>query len=365
MSKNVVYYHIGVNDLETKLTSIIGGIKEKTGIDITIFDMLGEKVAATSSIYSHVFVDPAKFKDNFYADPGSGLSYFLFSTPFNMYVGVISGIDAAAANYAYMIASMIESGVLRMEDNLSRNDSIKQILLGEASHSKISKITRKFSSLNQPCYVLSIVCSHEKVDDVLNFLDQLSGDGDDTAVLTDDDMIAYIKVINGDSDYQSALDFAEMLSQNIEQELHIRVYIGVGSFAKTAFELAGAYLQGSSAVRMGVTSSDKSSIFSYKEFIMVRMIEDIPKPVLTKYLEILLDTGAKDILKDPDMLNTAEEFLANSLNISETARHLFMHRNTLMYRLDKIEKSMGLNIRRFSDAVTFRIILILYKHLNY
>lgn len=64
------------------------------------------------------------------------------------------------------------------------------------------------------------------------------------------------------------------------------------------------------------------------------------------------------------MVNTAEEFLANSLNVSEASRNLFMHRNTLMYRLDKIERITGLDIRNFSDAVTFRVIAVLYKLLK-
>ena len=73
---------------------------------------------------------------------------------------------------------------------------------------------------------------------------------------------------------------------------------------------------------------------------------------------------AKELLKDEEMVNTAEEFLENSLNVSETSRNLYMHRNTLMYRLDKIERIMGLNLRKFSDAVTFRIITILNKLLK-
>ena len=75
----------------------------------------------------------------------------------------------------------------------------------------------------------------------------------------------------------------------------------------------------------------------------------------------MLDKEAKELLRDEEMVNTAEEFLENSLNVSETSRNLFMHRNTLMYRLDKIERVMGLNLRKFSDAVTFRIITILFK----
>ena len=91
------------------------------------------------------------------------------------------------------------------------------------------------------------------------------------------------------------------------------------------------------------------------------MLEDIPEGKLGDYLSVLLDKEAKELLRDEEMVNTAEEFLENSLNVSETSRNLFMHRNTLMYRLDKIERVMGLNLRKFSDAVTFRIITILFK----
>ena len=76
---------------------------------------------------------------------------------------------------------------------------------------------------------------------------------------------------------------------------------------------------------------------------------------------MLMDTNAREIFDDEEMVNTAEEFLENSLNVSETSRKLYLHRNTLTYRLDKIEKATGLNIRKFSDAVTFRLITILSK----
>ena len=76
---------------------------------------------------------------------------------------------------------------------------------------------------------------------------------------------------------------------------------------------------------------------------------------------MLMDANAKEVFEDQEMVTTAEEFLDNSLNVSETSRKLYLHRNTLTYRLDKIEKNTGLNIRKFSDAVTFRLITILSK----
>jgi carbohydrate diacid regulator len=77
-----------------------------------------------------------------------------------------------------------------------------------------------------------------------------------------------------------------------------------------------------------------------------------------------MDTSAAEVFEDEEMLNTAEEFLLSSLNVSETSRNLYMHRNTLLYRLDKIEKATGLNIRLFSDAVSFRVLSVLYKLLK-
>ena len=77
-----------------------------------------------------------------------------------------------------------------------------------------------------------------------------------------------------------------------------------------------------------------------------------------------MDVDDKEIFTDKEMTDTAEEFLDSSLNVSETARKLYLHRNTLIYRLDKIEKETGLNIRKFSDAITFRLITILLKTLR-
>ena len=102
-------------------------------------------------------------------------------------------------------------------------------------------------------------------------------------------------------------------------------------------------------------------VYSYKEFIMIKMLSDIPLESLSKYLDTLLDRDSSEILDDPELMNTAEEFLKNSLNISETSRSMYMHRNTLIYRLDKIEKATGLNLRHFNDAVAFRLLTVLNK----
>ena len=100
-------------------------------------------------------------------------------------------------------------------------------------------------------------------------------------------------------------------------------------------------------------------MYSYNDYILIRILSDTPKPLLIKYFDSLLEKNGSEVLADPELMNTAEEFMKNSLNISETSRNMYIHRNTLIYRLDKIEKETGLNLRVFGDAVTFNLLQIL------
>ena len=94
------------------------------------------------------------------------------------------------------------------------------------------------------------------------------------------------------------------------------------------------------------------------------MVEELSPHKQEEYCAELMDEAAREVFEDKELLSTAEEFLLSSLNVSETSRNLYMHRNTLSYRLDKIEKATGLNVRYFSDAVSFRVLSILYQLLK-
>ena len=144
----------------------------------------------------------------------------------------------------------------------------------------------------------------------------------------------------------------------------IDVTVGVGSTVKGLKDVAVSYAQAAGALRYAGVFSSKGNVHSYKEYMLVKMLEDVPESKLAEYLAEMTDESAKEIFEDEEMVNTAEEFLRNSLNVSETSRNLYMHKNTLLYRLDKIEKATGLNIRQFPDAVSFRVLTVLYKLLE-
>lgn len=357
----------GENAMDKRLAKIVSEISEKTGIQIDVYNIIGERLTSSEKRENYVYRSYAvsDFRQGILLDVMNRLTYFLINIASVTYIGVIPGADDVSRNYAYMVSTLIENAFGKTSDSLTRSDGLKAVLLRESSREQIEKLIHRHGVPGGPLFVLTLACERDKVGEVFNFLSQYSEIDRDAVILMDDNTIAYLCFYSDDNfDYQSSLDFADHLFNNIYQELGIQVQIGVGSQEKSLFEAGNSYEQSVSALKMGRQSNPRSHIHSYKEYIMVRMIEEIPDNVLQQYLDVLLDSSAKDILSDSDMMNTAEEFLNNSLNISETSRHLYMHRNTLMYRLDKIERCMGLNIRKFSDAVTFRIIMVLYHHLK-
>ena len=218
----------------------------------------------------------------------------------------------------------------------------------------------KYSVPEQPCFALSVSAGGNS-SDVIALLSQYAENEFDCAVAVSGRESAFVQFVEPDSEYQSSAGFATFLAGSLLEELGISAHIGVGCTFRNFEDVSVSFRQASSALRMSSMFNARGVVHTYREYLLVKMLEDIPEAKLSEYLSTLLEGDAKELLKDEEMLGTAEEFLQNSLNVSETSRNLFMHRNTLMYRLDKIERMTGLNLRKFSDAVTFRLITILGK----
>ena len=109
---------------------------------------------------------------------------------------------------------------------------------------------------------------------------------------------------------------------------------------------------------------DDRNIIAYSELGIGRLIYQLPIPLCKMFIKEIFDGKSPDDF-DEETLTTINKFFENSLNVSETSRQLFIHRNTLVYRLDKLQKNTGLDLRVFEDAITFRIALMVVKYMNY
>ena len=347
--------------MNTELSTLINNIKDSTGINIDIYAETGKFSISTRENSNIVLCAKSDFED-IYTDFATGKTFFKINFKNAKLIGSIKGITDIEKNYAYMIKRLIENDENK-DSHLSRNEYLKSILLGDSNVTRIQKFMNKFNIADDPLFVL-IVQPSGRANEVMNFLSQYANNTLDSAILMDDLSCAFVKFIDSELEYQSATDFANFLVQSLYEETGIMSKIGVGGTVKHLLEGNISYQQASTAIRMCKVFNSKGDVHSYKEYLLIKMLEEVPKFKLNEYLEILLDDEAKTIFSDTEMINTAEEFLENSLNVSETSRNIYVHRNTLMYRLDKIERSTGLNVRKFSDAVTFRLITILYKLLK-
>lgn len=295
-------------------------------------------------------------------DDGS-YTYFRFMYRNVGYVGVLTGAGDAERNYAALLPAYIESFTER-EAELPKHEQLKRILLGECSSMAVYKYTTKYSVRGAACFVLALRIPR-LMKETLAVLEQYGGNSLDSAVQMSEDRCVLVKFVSEEeNEYRSAVDYAEFLVQSLREELGIDAYVGVGAKVRELKDAATSYLGAENALRYADVFDIKGNVHSYREFLLIKMLEDIPEGKLRQYLAEITDEHCSEIFEDEEMLATAEAFLQSSLNVSETSRNLYMHRNTLLYRLDKIEKATGLNIRLFSDAVSFRVLTVLYKLLG-
>ncbi|MBQ8295489.1 MAG: helix-turn-helix domain-containing protein [Clostridia bacterium] len=337
----------------SELEKIVKSISEKLGVELTYY--------AENTRPKNAPVCDRQFEG--VADDGA-YTYFRFLYKSVGYVGVLSGATAAEKNYAMLLPSYIED-FTEKEAELSKTDYLKRILLGECSSMGIYKYAMKYSVRNTPCFAIALRIP-KLMKEALGVLEQYGGNSLDTAVQVSDEHCVLVKFVVGEeeNEYRSSVDYAEFLTQSLREELGIEARAGVGQTVRELKDISSSYLGAENALRYADVFEIKGSVHSYREFLLVKMLEGIPESKLAEYLAELTDERCKEIFEDEEMLNTAEAFLQSSLNVSETSRNLYMHRNTLLYRLDKIEKATGLNIRSFSDAVSFRVLTVLYRLLG-
>ncbi|MDE6412105.1 MAG: helix-turn-helix domain-containing protein [Clostridia bacterium] len=246
------------------------------------------------------------------------------------------------------------------KEERAAEDSLKNILLGEGGEWEAFRYMTKNNLADGKCFAADVV-PDRRGDEAFKQIERCIEGKGDHAVRMDKSRIAIVKFSSGE---ESPVEFAQFIFQSLYEELGIRASVGVGCEVNSFSEIASSYTQAVTAVKLSEIFHSKGEVHSYREYLLVTMLEDLPEARIKDYMAQFRISNAAEVFSDPDLVTTAEQFLENDLNISETSRALFLHRNTLMYRLDKIKRITGLDLKDFSDAVTFRVISILYKLLK-
>ena len=174
--------------------------------------------------------------------------------------------------------------------------------------------------------------------------------------------VALIKQLSDGTEPRDLIRVAKQIEEKITEELHLRVVIGIGTIVGHIRELARAYKEAGIAIDVGRVFDTEKTIINYENLGIGRLIYQLPTTLCEMFLQEVFKKNPIDAL-DQETLLTINKFFENNLNVSETARKLFVHRNTLVYRLEKIKKLTGLDLREFDDAITFKVALMVKKYL--
>ena len=174
--------------------------------------------------------------------------------------------------------------------------------------------------------------------------------------------VALVKLLNENTDTKELHKIAQNVQDALSRELGIKTVVGIGTSANHIRDLARTYKEAQVAIDVGKVFETKRTIISYENLGIGRLIYQLPTTLCEMFLREVFKKNPIDAL-DQETLFTINKFFENNLNVSETARKLFVHRNTLVYRLEKIKKLTGLDLREFDDAITFKVALMVKKYL--
>ena len=175
--------------------------------------------------------------------------------------------------------------------------------------------------------------------------------------------IAVVKQISTSTTSEELERLAASMEETLKNELRIKTVIGIGTVADHLRELADAYKEAQTAIEVGKVFDTEKSIMHYENLGIGRLIYQLPTTLCEIFLTEVFKKNSIDSL-DQETLFTINKFFENNLNVSETSRKLFVHRNTLVYRLEKIKKLTGLDLRQFDHAIVFKVALMVRKYLS-
>lgn len=180
----------------------------------------------------------------------------------------------------------------------------------------------------------------------------------------DDSGIIIIRELSSTESYDSLESIAFMLVDMLNTEAMTSAWVAYSRIAEDLKELSGAYKEARMALEVGKIFYSDRNVFSYNSLGIGRLIYQLPVSICEMFIDEIFKEETLDSV-DEETLITIRTFFENNLNLSETSRQLYVHRNTLVYRFEKLQKKFGLDIRTFEDALTFKLAMMVVDYIKY
>ncbi len=281
------------------------------------------------------------------------------------YILFVEGSDPQAARYASLLAVALTNIKHYYDEKYDRGNFIKNIILDNILPGDIYLKARELhfnGEVSRAVILIRIVSKNEvPIFDIIQNL--FPNKSKDFVINISESDIAIVKETTHSIDSKDLENLARSIVDTLSSEFYIHAVVGIGSTVDTLKDLARSFKESQIALEVGKVFDNEKTIISYDNLGIARLIYQLPTTLCETYLREVFKRGSIESL-DQETLFTIQKFFENNLNVSETSRKLFVHRNTLVYRLEKIKKITGLDLREFDHAIVFKIALMVKKYLK-
>ena len=266
----------------------------------------------------------------------------------------VEGEDAAASDCARLAAALAES-MMREPSATTRDDVLRGALREDMPEPELVTLATEYGipSDEERCAMLF----HGTASVIREVI--AVGEGD-ALVEMDRHALVLIKSMRNIEGYDDLIQLAAAIEQTVMAETGEHPLVSIGECASTLFGLGASYRAAWRALEIGRVYRPNEDVYSYHNLVMERFLSELPPDIGRRYHSLLFNRKTQRLFSE-EMLQTIDIFFRKDLNLSDTARQLYIHRNTLVYRLDKIQRQTGLDLRKFDDAITFKTLFLLGK----
>ncbi len=281
------------------------------------------------------------------------------------YIVFCEGEDELACGFIAFLAAHFTTINQYYDEKYDRNSFIKNIILDNILPSDILFKAHELKLSIEGTRVVMLVRSQKSIEaSLMETLQELFPDDEkDFVIRIDDRDVAIVRELSHGADMRSVQQSAQELHDTIVAEVMVKVSVSISTIVETIPELARAYREARIALEVGKVFDTERNIISYNNLGIGRLIYQLPTTLCELFLNEVFQKESISVL-DSETIYTIQKFFENNLNVSETSRKLFVHRNTLVYRLDKIKKLTGLDLREFDDAIIFKVAMMVNKYLT-
>ena len=281
------------------------------------------------------------------------------------YVVFVEGEDKMAEKMSKLLSISLGNIKNLYDEKYDKGSFIKNIILDNILPSDIYIKSKELHFNTEESRIVFLIKFYGKTDMMpFEMLQNMFPDkSKDYVISVGEHDIVLVKDVKPGMETKDVEKIATNIADTLSAEFYTKVAIGISTTVENIKDLARAYKEAQVALEVGKVFETEKNIISYENLGIGRLIYQLPTTLCEMFLQEVFKKGSLESL-DRETLMTIQCFFENNLNVSETSRKLFVHRNTLVYRLEKIRKLTGLDLREFEHAITFKVALMVRKYLN-